>query len=183
MCCGSCWLGGLRNAPKQKPVVIVFAESGKTLDRPVPQANAESMKLLAVSLVLLFAANAQEPYREYLIRLNDADFPASLRAKGITPLHHAGNIWAVRTSDKKTLRQTTEEFTPATNITIEFQPGSKDMAHAVVEAGGIVTRDYHSISAMSAIVPTSKIGDIQRLPGVKRVHKTRAYSAFHTAHE
>jgi len=137
--CSMCWrqllVGGPRNTPAKAG--YCFCGKRKSLDRPVPQANAENMKLLAVSLVLV-AANAQEPLREYLIRLNDADFPASLRAKGIAPLHHAGNVWAVRTSGKKTLRQTTEEFTPRRISPSNFNPAP---GHGACNHGGRRNRD------------------------------------------
>ena len=143
---------------------------------------------VSLALLLMTAANAQEPPREYLIRLGASAFPASLRAQGITPIHHSGKVWAVRTSDEKTLRQTTEEVTPATSVIIELQPNelqdnAQGVIRAVAAADGLLTRRYHSISAVSAIVPTSKIGDLQKLPGVKRIHKDHSHSALHLAPE
>jgi hypothetical protein len=99
----------------------------------------------SLALLLLPAAIAQKPARNYLIRLSDSDFPAGLRAKGITPLQHLGNVWAVRTSDEEILRQTTEDVTPADSVTIELQPGAKDITRAIADVGGVVTRTYHSI--------------------------------------
>jgi hypothetical protein len=138
---------------------------------------------VSLFLVLMTAATAQELPRDYLIRLNDSDFPASLRAKGILPLHHAASIWAVRTSNQEALRETAEAVTTAINITIELQPGAKDVARAITNDGGIVTRRYQTLSEMSAIVPTSKLADIQKLPGVKRVRKSRSYPALNGTHE
>jgi hypothetical protein len=137
--------------------------------------------LAAVALALTSAAAAQSS-REYLVRLPATEFPASLRARGIIPLQHEGKLWAVRASDEKILRQTTEEITAAAKVTIELQPGA-NISQAITEAGGLVTRNYRSVSAVTAFLPTSKIGEIQKLPGVKRIHKSRAYQAFQADHE
>jgi hypothetical protein len=136
--------------------------------------------LAAVALALTSAAAQQSP-REYLIRLPDKEFPAGLRAQGITPLRHEGKIWAVR-APEAALRQTTEEMTPATSVTIQVQPAA-DITKAITDAGGFVTRTYRSVSAVTAFLPTSKIGEIQKLPGVKRIHKSRAYQAFQADQE
>lgn len=116
---------------------------------------------------------AQKPSREYLVRFADENFPASLRAAGITPLHHAGQVWAVRTSDEKALRQTTEiqEFVPAVSVIIQLRSDSPGMTTAIRNAGGIVVRSFRNVQAVSAILPMARVGEIQRLPDVRRVIK------------
>jgi hypothetical protein len=137
---------------------------------------------LAAVVLALTSAAAQQSSREYLIRLPSTDFPARLRAQGITPLQHEGGLWVVRASDERILRQSTEEVVPAASVTIELQPGA-NISQAIVDAGGLVTRSYRSVSAITAFLPTSKIEEIQKLPDVKRVHKSRAYQAFEADHE
>jgi hypothetical protein len=154
------------------------------LTRFLRQANAGSMKFWAaasLALLLLTVASAQRAAREYLVRLPDGDFPNSLRAQGIKPIHHAGRVWAVRAIDEEILKRTTESITPAISVVIEFQPSAKDIAGAIADAGGIVTRAYDSTPALAAVVPTSKIVELQNIPGVKRVNKTRSYRGFHAA--
>jgi hypothetical protein len=141
------------------------------------------MHLLAVPLLFLFAASAQELPREYLVRLGGAETPASLRAKGITPLHHKGEVWVVRTFDEKALRQITKEISPAITVTIEFQSGAENIERAITDAGGILTRTYRSVPAMSAVIPSSRLADIQKLPGIKRIRKNREYRALSVAYE
>jgi hypothetical protein len=147
------------------------------------------MKLwAAVSLALWLVpvAPAQKVSHEYLVRFSsDSSFPAELRSSGVVPLHHEGQVWAVRASDENVLRQLTEidDVIPATRVIIEFRPGVGDLTRAITEAGGIVTRAYQSSPLLAAFVPTTKIGDIQRLPGVKRVNKSRSYVGFHAARE
>jgi hypothetical protein len=154
-----------------------FAACGINLDTRLSEANAGSMRLWAVPFVLLLTtAVAQQLPREYLIRLPGSDFPAGLRAQGVTPLHHEGKLWAVRASNEKALRLTTEEITPATRVTVELQPQA-NINQAIADAGGIVTSALSSVPAVSAILPTNKIAEIQKLPGVKRVHKNRSYRA------
>jgi hypothetical protein len=142
------------------------------------------MKLgAALSLAIMFvpAAAAQKTSHQYLVRFHsNARFPAQLRSSGVIPLHHDGQVWAVQASDEKVLRQTTEiqSIIPATSVMIELEPGVAPITGAITDAGGIVTRSYQSISALAAIVPTSKIGDVERLLGVKRVNKSRSYKAF-----
>lgn len=153
------------------------------LDSPFPEANADSMRFWAVTVALLLtSAVAQEFPREYLIRLPGADFPASLKAKGVTPLQHEGRLWAVRASDAKALRQTTEDITAATSVTIELEPQA-NINQAIADAGGIVTRSFRAVSAVTAFLPTNKIAEIQKLPGVKRVHKNHSYRAFQAHQE
>jgi hypothetical protein len=141
------------------------------------------MRVWAVTVALLLTtAVAQQFPREYLIRLSGSEFPASLQAKGVTPLHHEGRLWAVRASDEQALRQTTEEITPATSVTIELQSRA-NVNQAIADAGGVVVRTFRGVSAVTAFLPTNKIAEIQKLPGVKRVHKNHSYRAFQTHQE
>lgn len=139
------------------------------------------MKLgAAVSLALMLVplAATQKISHEYLVRFDsNSSFPAQLRSSGVIPRHHDGQVWAVQASDESALRRTTQiqAVIPATSVMIELQPGARDITRAIADAGGIVTRSYQSISAVAAIVPTAKIGDIRNLLGVKRVNKSRSY--------
>lgn len=146
-------------------------------------ANAGRVKLwvaLSLALVLVTVTAAQEPPREYLVRMADANFPDKLRVAGISPLHHSGQIWAVRASDEKVLSRNTElqDVTPATVVVIELQPGAKNASRMIEDAGGIVFRTYRSAPLIAAIIPTKKIGELQRLPGIKRINKSRFYEPF-----
>ena len=92
-------------------------------------------------------------------------------------------MWAVRLSDDQFLRTTTETFTPAIRVTFELQPGADDISGAIIDAGGVVTRAYHAVPALTAFVPSAKIPELQRLPGVKKLRKSRPALPAGTAHE
>ena len=156
------------------------------LDTRLRAANADDMKFwLAAALAMWFVAAAPPPADagQYLVRLQDSGFPSRLRDQGIKPLYHSGQLWAVQAEDEKALRQSTEDAVPATSVMIELQPGSEELALAIAAAGGIVTRTYNHVLALSAILPTARIGEIQKLRGVKRLHKIRAYEALRMPRE
>lgn len=156
------------------------------LDVELRWANAWGMRCFAaagLALFLVLSAAAQTSKHPYLVRLNTSEFPGELRSKGVTPLRHRGQLWAVLATDEDVLRQTTEDVVPASNVTIEVQPGSAGITQAIIHAGGIVTHTYRSVSAVAAIVPTSKVGELQHLPGVKRLSKGRVYRTFPNVQE
>jgi hypothetical protein len=140
------------------------------------------MKLWAgASLALLLASPAatQKTSNEYLVRLTQSDsaFPIKLRSAGIIPLQHDGRVWVVRATDEKALRQTTEiqDVTPAVRVLIELDPRAQAISGVITKAGGIVTHNYRSVPAVAAVLPMSKVMEIGRLPGVKRMSKGHTF--------
>jgi hypothetical protein len=140
------------------------------------------MKLWAgVSLALLLVSLAatQKSTNEYLVRLTQpgSAFPVQLRSAGIMPLQHDGQVWVVRVKDEKVLRQTTEiqDVTPAVRVLMELDPRAKAISGVITKAGGIVTHNYRSVPAVAAVLPMSKVTEIERLPGVKRISKGHTF--------
>jgi hypothetical protein len=134
--------------------------------------------------VVVTVALGQLPAHEYLIDVTGPDFPVDLRAAGVTPIAHDGDLWAVRAEDENSLRKTTEitGVTRAASVIIELKPGSQRVAQSVREAGGIVTRTFQSRPILAAVLPANKVLELQSLPGVKRIRKSRSYSAFRVTH-
>jgi hypothetical protein len=129
------------------------------------------------------AADETTALNEYLIVLHrsNAEFAGVLRRSGVEPLRHSGARWLVRMAKTQVIQieQLTEveQVFPAAGLVLTLDPSVADLSPQIEALGGIVVQRYENLPLLSVSVPLSRLSQVQRLRGVKRVSKQRTFVA------
>ena len=80
---------------------------------------------------------------------------------------------------RETTKPNTEfqDVAPATVVVIELQSRGKNATPMIKDAGELYFAPTAPRPLMAAIIPTKKIGKLQRLAGIKRINESRFYTA------